>query len=167
MDVEELETRLDSVKALLYEIIEDFDEVGLTGGDKEIAQASASFHVFLDYVKEATSYVDTEAVTRIEYTPVPIETDFGTVEVLGGSTRKAWDHERLGSVVARRIFESSIDMDTGEQLLSSEEMIKEMMKYVGVSYWRVKALKELGLDADSYCEATEGPRKVKFSRKKD
>jgi hypothetical protein len=166
MDVTDFDKRLGAIRALLYELIEDVDEVGISGGKEEIAFAAAAFQGLLDYVKEAKGYIDTEAITRIEYTPVPIETSEGTVEVLGGTKRKAWDHERLGSVVAKRIVESSIDPDTGEVLRDSEQMINEMLKYVGVSYWRVGALKDLGLNADNYCEATEGPKKVKITKLK-
>jgi hypothetical protein len=167
MDVKELAKRLDSVTALLYELVEDIDENGLAGGKEELALAAALFHGFLDHAKEAKSYVDTEAINRIEYTPVPIETDAGTVEVQGGNKRKGWDHERLAGIVIKRILQSSIDLDTGERLLSPEEMIQEFRKYVGVSYWRVGALKDIGLTAASYCDETVGPKKVTVTKQEE
>lgn len=162
----ELTSRLDGLRALLYELIEDIDETGLEGGPEDVAYAAAAFDEFFGHAKDAKGYVETEVVNRIEYTPVPIETAAGTVEVLGGSQRKSWQTDTLGEVVAKRIVESSIDPDTGERLMDTEDMIRELLKYVGVGYWRVGALKSLGLNADNYCESTEGPRRVKITREK-
>ena len=37
--------------------------------------------------------------------------------------RKGWKHKDLAEVVAERIQESAIDLDTGERVLSVQEMI--------------------------------------------
>lgn len=72
-----------------------------------------------------------------------------------GAPRKAWNHKDLGQLVADRIVDMSIDMDTGEVLKSTNEMIAEMLTYCGVSYWRVKELNKIGINADRYCEVGE------------
>lgn len=77
-----------------------------------------------------------------------------------GSTRKAWDHNSLSSVVAKRLMSMSVDMDTGEITKSPEEMIKEAFNFAGVSYWRVKELQKIGINADSYCEVVEGKSSI-------
>ncbi len=69
-----------------------------------------------------------------------------------GAPRKSWQHQSLGKEVAKRIVQSSIDMDTGEMYLSTEEMVAELLRYAAPSYWRVKQLKTLGIDPDKYCE---------------
>lgn len=73
-----------------------------------------------------------------------------------GSSRKAWDHKSLSQVVAKRLVESSVDLDTGEILKSPSEMIEEAFAFAGVSYWRIKELQRIGVNADSFCEVSEG-----------
>lgn len=72
-----------------------------------------------------------------------------------GAPRKAWNHKDLSQLVADRIVDMSIDMDTGEVLKSTNEMIAEMLTYCGVSYWRVKELSKIGINADRYCDVGE------------
>lgn len=79
-----------------------------------------------------------------------------TFERKPGTVRKAWDHKALSSVVARRLSSMAIDLDTGEILKSPEEMIQEAFNFAGVSYWRVKELNKIGVNADSFCEVSEG-----------
>lgn len=69
--------------------------------------------------------------------------------------RKAWRHQDLAAIVAHRIRSLAIDPDTGEVLMSPEEQIVALMRYAAPSYWRVKELQALGIDADGYCETGE------------
>lgn len=75
-----------------------------------------------------------------------------TAERMEGAPRKSWEHKRLAKEVATRIVESSMDFDTGEVLMTREEMVEELLRYAAPSYWRVKQLKQLGIDADNYCQ---------------
>ena len=88
------------------------------------------------------------------------------VERRTGADRKAWDHKGLASIVANRIYESSIDMDTGEVLLSPMEMMAKMLDYAAPSYWRVGELGKIGVSADSYCEKSEGKVSISITSKK-
>lgn len=72
-----------------------------------------------------------------------------------GAPRKSWDNENLLKVVYDRIQSSSVDMDTGEMMLSQEEIITKLLDYIQPSYWRVGALNEIGINADQYCEVGE------------
>lgn len=87
------------------------------------------------------------------------------VEKRTGADRKAWDHKSLASVVADRVYESSIDMDTGEVLLSPKDMMTKMFEYAAPSYWRVGELNKIGISADAYCEKSEGKTSISISRK--
>jgi hypothetical protein len=49
-------------------------------------------------------------------------------------------------------MESSVDLDTGEVLLSPQEIAVKMLDFVQPSYWRVKELAKFGINADNYCE---------------
>jgi hypothetical protein len=79
-------------------------------------------------------------------------------------SRKAWDHKVLATDLAERLVQMSFDMETGEVLKSPEELIREVLDYAGVSYWKVKALSGVGIVADDYCEVTEGPLKIRIQR---
>ena len=57
--------------------------------------------------------------------------------------------------VFERLQQSSVDMDTGEVTLSTEEIVNRILDYVQPSYWRVGALNDLGINADQYCEVGE------------
>lgn len=72
-----------------------------------------------------------------------------------GAPRKSWDNENLLKVVYDRIQSSSVDMDTGEMMLSQEEIILKLLDYIQPSYWRIGALNEIGINADQYCEVGE------------
>ena len=82
------------------------------------------------------------------------------IEVRNGADRKSWEHERLVSEVSRRLLESSIDMDTGERTLSTEEVIVKILDFVQPSYWRVKELAKIGISADQYCEVGESKTNI-------
>lgn len=87
------------------------------------------------------------------------------VEKRTGADRKSWDHKSLASVVAERVYESSIDMDTGEVLLSPKDMMAKMFEYAAPSYWRVGELSKIGISADAYCEKSEGKTSISISKK--
>ena len=131
----------------------------------EVAEISVALHNSLAALKDVFSILSAEVISQLEYTPDPIEVAGGSVEIKAGSSRKAWDHERLASVVAKRIHDSSVDISTGEVLMSTEEMIQEILKYAAVSYWRVGALKDLDLTADNYCEVSEPKTNLVIKRK--
>ena len=46
-------------------------------------------------------------------------------------------------------------MDTGEVLYSQQEIVAKLLDFVQPSYWRVKELQKIGIDADLYCEVGE------------
>lgn len=83
-----------------------------------------------------------------------------TFEKKQGLQRKSWDHQSLSRVVADRMVALSVDLDTGEILKSPAEMIKDAFAFAGVSYWRVKELQKIGVNADSFCEVNEGKTNI-------
>jgi hypothetical protein len=77
------------------------------------------------------------------------------IEKKWSKPRKSWRHQELAEVVAHRIRDLAVDPDTGEVLMSQEEQIATLIKYAAPSYWRVKELKAIGVDADGFCEVGE------------
>ena len=82
------------------------------------------------------------------------------VKCMTGAPRKKWDNHKLMSDVYNRLQQSSVDMDTGEVKLSTEELVIKLLDYVSPSYWRVKALGEIGINADLYCETGESKTSI-------
>jgi hypothetical protein len=76
----------------------------------------------------------------------------GVIEKKISYVRQAWQHKDLASVVAQKLVQLSVDMDTGEIIKSPEEIAMQVLDYVQPSYWRVKELSSLGIDVDNYCE---------------
>jgi hypothetical protein len=82
-----------------------------------------------------------------------IETASGiTIEKKTAADRKKWRHPELATRVAERLSEMSVDMDTGEIVMSAQDMVVKLLDYAAVSYWRVGKLGEIGVNPDSYCE---------------
>lgn len=78
------------------------------------------------------------------------------VEKKQGEDRKKWDHAGLAVEVARKIQQLSVDPDTGEITMNPDEMMIKMLDYAAPSYWRLTQLRSIGVDADNYCEKSEG-----------
>jgi len=81
--------------------------------------------------------------------------DGTTIEKKSAYDRKGWKHADLGSAVADRLVKMSIDMDTGEVTRSPKEIAEEMLTYCAPSYWRIKELNKIGLNADNFSEVGE------------
>lgn len=82
------------------------------------------------------------------------------VEKRQAADRKAWQHKDLAGEVATRITNLSVDMDTGERTMTTEQMITALLDYCAPSYWRVKALNGIGIDPDRFCEVSEGKTNI-------
>lgn len=78
-----------------------------------------------------------------------------TVEKKYSKSRTAWKHKELASLVSNKIRQMSIDIETGEILISTEEMIQGLLEYMQPSYWKVGQLNQIGIDVDDYCNSSE------------
>lgn len=81
--------------------------------------------------------------------------DGSIIEKKWSSDRRGWQHKALAQTVAHRLVETSVDMDTGEILATPEQLVAQLLDFVQPSYWRVKQLGALGINADNYCEVGE------------
>jgi len=88
-------------------------------------------------------------------TPEIILADGSKIEKNTAASRKGWKHKDLAVEVAGRIENMSIDMDTGEIVMSPKEMIAKMLDYVYPSYWKVKELSKIGINADQFSDVGE------------
>ena len=81
--------------------------------------------------------------------------DGAQIERKMAANRSGWRHKDLAVDVADRISQSSIDMETGEVVLSPREMMVQFLDYLQPSYWRVGELNKIGLNPDNYCNSSE------------
>jgi len=147
-----IQSIIDACKELDHAIYEDSKNQKFS--DSEALQDISDMHFAKSEVTRLFALMQEHAVEAVGYTAAPIAVEGATIEIKSGSSRKAWDHQSLARDVAQRIYESSIDMDTGEVHKNPREMMEEMLKYGAVSYWRVTALKDLNIDPDEYCEVS-------------
>jgi hypothetical protein len=90
------------------------------------------------------------------------ETSFGLVEVSKRRNRR-WDHDELTKhVVSRALDERHIDPDTGEVEPSWVVVTRALRECAGISYWRIGALRDRGLDPDEFAETTSEARSVRI-----
>lgn len=144
-----------------FEMLERLDEaVHLERSSEDPERIIRLIHIgyVLNEAKKYITSLQKEASNLLldsEWDQSPFTAQQFSMETKTGNPRKKWDHKGLASVVAKRIHDRSIDIDTGELLKSAEEQIGELLEYASPSYWRVTALRELGIDADAYCEVQE------------
>lgn len=86
--------------------------------------------------------------------------DGSKIEKKWSTDRRGWKHKQLASEVANRLALKAIDMDTGEITMSPQEVAERVLDYVQPSYWRIKQLSDLGINADSYCEVGESKSSI-------
>ena len=149
-----LDSRVSQFKAMDTTTVDDWCQMIL-----EIS----NFKTQLAFVYEVVTSSALEAMSETEIITLP---SGDTIEKKWSKDRKGWKHKELAEIVAERIEDSSIDLDTGERVLTTGEMIKKMLEYVQPSYWRVTALSDLGINADDYCQAGESKPSISVKKAK-
>jgi hypothetical protein len=157
-EARELEVRLRALSKKAVLASEEEDRWG------DIAEALNALDGAMRAAKDAYSQYEAVGIAQL---PHEITIDGGTTLTRRESTpRKKWDHQGLGKEVAHRIYTKSFDFETGEMLKGIEELILEMLKYTGVSYWRMKELAKLGISPDKYSEPSEPKTSIQISHPK-
>lgn len=114
--------------------------------------------VLLHAVKGDISYLFTQYSNLIAEklkTDEAVASNGQKIEKKSAFDRKGWKHEDLATEVLRRLNDLSVDMDTGEVVLTADEVAIKLLDYLQPSYWRIKELSKLGINADQYCEVGE------------
>lgn len=148
-----------SIEKFLLDAYEPIQEVLNGDSIEDIASLVADLEYFKREVSELLEQSKTVLGDRMGSLP-EMSTEHYVFEKKQGAQRKSWDHGALSSVVADRLVAMSIDLDTGEILKSPSQMIRDAFAFAGVSYWRVKELQKIGVNADSYCEVGEGKTNI-------
>lgn len=116
--------------------------------------AISRFRDGLKVIQDQLSFLVTELMALDEVGELQTR-DGSTVEKKGDVTRTGWKHKDLASEVIARLTQMSIDMDTGEMVVSGPEMAMRILDFVQPSYWRIKELSSIGINADDFSKVGE------------
>ena len=154
-------------------VINDLDEAvwgerSATDSEKSVRLLHLGF-ILNDAKKRIASILkEAEAVLlNSDWDRLPYDTGLFSIETKTGAPRKKWDHDTLAALVAKKINDKSINMDTGEITSTPQEMIRDLLTYAAPSYWRVGALRELGIDPDDFCDVGEPITNLVYRSKQD
>lgn len=158
---------IEEIRRLLGQVSQDIVEA-VTADGADITHSCEIYSSLVSLKRDVAmvnEHTETLIVERMENSIVSLPNGLVAERKVGGD-RKAWDHKGLAVEVASRVYESSIDMDTGEVLLSPTEMMQKMLDYAAPSYWRVGELNKIGISADNFCEKSEGKVSLVISKEK-
>ena len=150
----------DSLVSIMKALLVLDDEMSSFISSSETAENVANALVRLHEVKSAISDIYSvhsgRAIEILQSQGVEdIDVHGARVEVRNSADRRKWNHQELAKEVTGRLVDMSIDMDTGEVLLSPQEIAIKILDFVQPSYWRVKDLAKVGINADQFCEVGE------------
>lgn len=153
------------------QVLDFYDRVSALKEDESLSEkAACELLIAISHLKSdlAEAYGEMEKILiqlLADRDPIVGE-DGSVVEKIYDKSRKAWRHAEIAEVVAERIERMAVDLDTGEIKLSTKEMITKLLQFAGISYWKVTTLREIGVDADDYCESGESVPKISLRKAK-
>jgi hypothetical protein len=120
---------------------------------EDVAESLVQLHAIKNYVGELYSSYSASVLSILQNANVDdMDIAGAKIEVRSAADRKKWNHDELANAVSKRLIDMSVDMDTGEVLLSAQDIASKMLEFVQPSYWRVKELAKVGINADNFCE---------------
>ena len=150
---------LDKIQEIRSAIMELDGAISSLLTDSPSAEEAGVALAELNYLKRDISIVYETFAGALGEIMGPLDSlflpDGTTIEKKSSYDRKGWKHADLGSAVAERLVKMSVDMDTGEVTKSPQEIAQEMLTYCAPSYWRIKELNKIGLNADNFSEVGE------------
>ena len=158
MTKDEVATRLAEISQSLIEL--DKALTGFVSGSdvtpEDVGEIALAVHQLKADTSDVYSFFSSRVIEYFQSSNVDdMDVNGARIEVRSAADRKQWQHNDLIGAVAKRIMQSAVDMDTGEVTMSPEEMVTKVLDYVQPSYWRVKELAKLGINADQFCEVGE------------
>jgi hypothetical protein len=156
--VEEIQTQINLIDRQIAAFdIADKDEVA------EFVSALHALKAEMSVVYDSACAV---LVRSMKSVPEMVLSDGTKIEKRAASDRKKWQHDALAKNVASRIGDMAVDMETGEVVLTPQDMMVKMLDYCAPSYWRVKELAKIGINADKFCDVSESKESIIVRRAK-
>lgn len=116
--------------------------------------AISRFRDDLKIIQDQLSHAVTELMALDEVGELQTK-DGSKIEKKGDVNRTGWKHKDLAQEVISRLTQMSVDMDTGEIVTTGPEMALRILDFVQPSYWRVKELSSIGINADNFSKVGE------------
>lgn len=134
--------------------------------------ANHSWEELAGWMAELDSIAETAAILRekigghlYEVMPDYEQTVNGVpFKKVSGSTRKNWDHFRLGSLLAARAADDYTENVPPAVL--ADHVMREVLACAAPSYWRVGELKKRNIAGSDYCDVESGTPRVIIDKKK-
>lgn len=158
--VDELNAKLGAADAMMSELKN-------SGADmNEIAEYVSALHLIkgdIAIVYDTACGVLSSAMSSV---PEMLLSDGTKIEKRAAADRKKWQHENIAQNVASRISDMAVDLETGEVVMTPQDMMVKMLDYCAPSYWRVKELAKIGINADKFCDVSESKESIIVRRAK-
>lgn len=165
MTPQELESSLESIYDSISRTVNTVDQINDPEPEK-LAELVNVAHLVKSVASDLLDALQMELVKYSGKNASVFDVSGGSVEIKSAYPRKSWQHNDLARAVSDRIYKKSIDMETGEMMLSFDDLVQEFMKYAAVSYWRVSELDKINIDANQYCETGDMKTSVIVRRDK-
>ena len=155
--VDKLEAALKALEDATHEFEQVYTKVTFDE-DLSVDQALAFLIRLRDVIGRARFADDAlvDACRDLPSKQIVIVPDLGTAEAKWGQDRKAWKHDALAGLVVEKMMAQFVDPETGTIDAPYSVLMKEILKYAHVDYWRTTALKELDITTDEFCEKSPG-----------
>jgi hypothetical protein len=138
--------------------------VAATGDRQQMIDALVVLHTIKSEIASIFSEYQASVAPNIPSNEEIAASNGQLIQKRFSSDRKGWQHKDLLEEVYRKISSMSVDMDTGEVTASPAEIAAQLLDYVQPSYWRIKELSKLGINADHYCEVEDAKVSISIKR---
>lgn len=113
-------------------------------------------------MRDITGRIEQATVRAMPHRKMVIE-GVGHLEKAAETTRRAWDSPLLAGAVLKAAVTQWVQ-ETGEVVGDDvANMVLEAFMKAARPEWRVTALRDMGIDADNYCEVSYGEQKVRVT----
>ena len=157
---------IDELNKALMNADKSFHALSSSVNAEELALCITQLHAFKN---DLSSVYDTSCKFLIDAmgnTPEIVTADGIKVEKKTGADRKTWQHVDLAKNIASRLSDMAVDIGTGEVVMTPQEMVVKLLDYCAPSYWRVKELAKIGINADRFCEISEAKTNIVIRKAK-
>lgn len=157
---------IDELNEALMNADKSFHALSSSVNAEQLALCITQLHAFKN---DLTSVYDTSCKLLIDAMgnmPEIVTAGGVKVEKKTGADRKTWQHVDLAKNIASRLSDMAVDMETGEVVMTQQEMIVKLLDYCAPSYWRVKELAKIGINADRFCETSEAKTNIVIRKAK-
>jgi len=154
------------INKALVEIDESFRSLSAVSGAEELATCITHLHALKGDLASVYDSCCNLLIDAMGNTPEIVVPSGIKVEKKTGADRKTWQHVDLAKNIASRLSDMAVDMETGEVIMTTQEMVVKLLDYCAPSYWRVKELAKIGINADRFCETSEAKTNIVIRKAK-